>query len=331
MNNFSYIKADGVEDAMRAGSTGSTVRILAGGTDILPLIKDGIVSPDTLVDISGWQDCSSIEEVDGGLLIRALTPLAAVASHPQVLDSYKALADACQLVATPQLRNMGTLGGNLLQQTRCWYYRGPHNCWMKGGQLCFARDGENENHAIFMTDPAKSKCVSAHPSDPGAALLALDASVVIMTSSGELEMPVADFFALPTEDRRTYTNLPEGAVITGIKLPQPSPNRRSSYAKAMARASWAFALAGVALSADIDKGRIENARVALAGVAPIPFRVPIVEGQISGRAVTDLDFEALGTLVVEGAAPLAHNGYKVDLLRALFMQALSDLVRYRGS
>ncbi len=327
MNNFSYIKADGVEDAMRAGSTDGSVRILAGGTDIIPLIKDGIVAPDTLIDISGWQDCSSITEVDGGLLIGALASLAAVACHPRVLDSYKALADACKLAATPQLRNMGTLGGNLLQQTRCWYYRGPYDCWMKGGQLCFARDGENENHAIFMTDPAESKCVSAHPSDPGAALLALDASVLIMTSGGEIEMPVAEFFALPTDDRRTYTNLPEGELITGIKLPQPSPNRRSSYTKAMARATWAFALAGVALSAEIDKGRIENARVALTGVAPIPFRVPGVEGQISGRAVTDLDFEALGTLVVEKAAPLAHNGYKVDVLRALFKQALSDLTQ----
>ncbi|MEO6457681.1 MAG: FAD binding domain-containing protein, partial [Chloroflexia bacterium] len=302
MNNFSYIKANGVEDAMRAGSTGTDVRILAGGTDILPLIKDGIVSPDALIDISGWRDCSDIEEVDGGLLIGALAPLAAIASHPQLLDSYRALADACKLAATPQLRNMGTIGGNLLQQTRCWYYRGHHDCWIKGGQICFARDGENENHAIFMTDPAESKCVSAHPSDPGAALLALDASVVIMASGGEIEMPVADFFALPTDDRRTYTNLPEGALITGIKLPQPSTIRRSSYVKVMARATWAFALAGVALSANIDRGRVENARVARAGVAPIPFRVSSVERQISGRAVTDLDFEALGTLVVEGAA-----------------------------
>ncbi|MEO6458482.1 MAG: xanthine dehydrogenase family protein subunit M, partial [Chloroflexia bacterium] len=143
----------------------------------------------------------------------------------------------------------------------------------------------------------------------------------------EIEMPVADFFALPTDDRRTYTNLPEGALITGIKLPQPSTIRRSSYVKVMARATWAFALAGVALSADVDGGRVENVRVALAGVAPIPFRVSSVERQISGRAVTDLDFEALGTLVVEGAAPLAHNGYKVDLLSAIFRQALSDLIR----
>jgi xanthine dehydrogenase YagS FAD-binding subunit len=148
-----------------------------------------------------------------------------------------------------------------------------------------------------------------------------------MTSGGEIEMPLAEFFALPTDERRTYTNLPGGAIITGIVLPRPSHNRRSGYIKAMARASWAFALAGVALSADIDKGRVENARVALAGVAPIPFRVLSVEAQISGRAVTDLDFDALGTLLVEGAAPLAHNSYKVDLLRAIFKQALSDLVQ----
>src|SRR5688500_13299642 len=167
MNNFAYIASEGVEDAVQAGSE-SRILILAGGTDLIPLIKDGIVSPDVVVDISRWRDAANIESAAGGLHIGALTPLAAITKHSEIIRSYRALADACGLAATPQLRNMSTLGGNLLQQTRCWYYRGHHNCWMKGGELCFARDGENENHAIFMTDPTESKCVSAHPSDQGA-------------------------------------------------------------------------------------------------------------------------------------------------------------------
>ncbi len=327
MNNFSYIRANSPEDAQRETSSSADVRILAGGTDLIPLIKDQILSPETVIDISGWPGAASIEETETGLLIGALTPLSSIGRHNEVRKGYKALAEACNLAASPQLRNMGTLAGNLLQQTRCWYYRGDYNCWMKGGSLCYAREGENENHAIFMMRPSESKCVSAHPSDPGAALLALDATILLLTSSGSLDMPVTEFFALPTEERRTYTNLPDGALITGIRLPKLGPGNRSSYTKAMPRASWAFALAGIALSADIDGTTIQNARVAVTGVAPIPFRVTEVERQISGSALAHLDYEALAILLVKDATPLAHNGYKVDLLGALFKQALADLLQ----
>src|SRR5687768_9900688 len=144
MNNFDYTRADDPERALQA-ATGPRVRFLAGGTDLLPLLKEGIISPDALVDISGWSGGAGIELQEvGSVTIGALTPLAALAEHTDIKAKYSALADACRLAATPQLRNMGTLGGNLLQQTRCWYYRGPHDCWMKGGKWCFARDGENE-------------------------------------------------------------------------------------------------------------------------------------------------------------------------------------------
>ena len=326
MNNFSYVRADTHEAARAAAGTGDNVRYLAGGTDLIPLLKDRIYSPASIVDISGWRDSSSISSTDTDLLIGALTALSDLASDETVRRDYAALAEACNLAASPQLRNMGSLAGNLLQQTRCWYFRGHHNCWMKGGQFCYARDGENENHAIFMTHQSESKCVSAHPSDPGAALLALDATILILTDTGPGELPITEFFALPSDARRTYTNLPEGALITGIRLPKAGPGRKSSYTKAMARASWAFALAGIALSVDVKDAKIGQVRVAVTGVAPIPFRVTEVERQISGSAPGDLDFDALAETLTRDAAPLTHNGYKVQLLGALFRQALADLL-----
>ena len=215
------------------------------------------------------------------------------------------------------------IGGNLLQQTRCWYYRGPYYCWLKGGDTCFARDGENEYHSIFGIE--QSPCVSAHPSDPAAALLALGARSKVAHASGESEMPIEELYALPEDTRRTFVTLPEGALITEIVLPPGPPNRKSTYVKGMARATWAFALAGVAISLQLDGNSISEARVALAGVAPIPIRAQNVEAQLSGASLAGLDVESLANLLVADARPLAHNGYKVDMLRGLFVEAIEKL------
>src|SRR5947209_5622843 len=183
MNNFAYSRAGSIEEALQSLQAGQT-SLLAGGTDLVPLMKDEIASPVAVVDITGWKELSRIEQREDGLHIGALVSLGDIARDSLVAGSYAALAQACNLAATPQLRNMGTIGGNLLQQTRCWYYRGPYNCWLKGGDTCFARGGENELHSIFATAPDQSPCVSAHPSDPAAALLAFDAQVKYRTSSG---------------------------------------------------------------------------------------------------------------------------------------------------
>src|SRR5436305_1856953 len=185
MSDFEYIRAHSVEDALSALRDTQGAQVLAGGTDLVPLMKDELASPLALVDIGAWKDGSRIEARSDGLHIGALASLSAIASDPIVRSQYAALAEACELAASPQLRNMGTIGGNLLQQTRCWYYRGPYNCWLKGGDTCFARGGENELHSIFSTGPDQSPCVSAHPSDPAAALLAFDALVKYRTASGE--------------------------------------------------------------------------------------------------------------------------------------------------
>ena len=187
MRDFTYIQASNPAEAT-AGLSGES-RIIAGGTDILPLMKDDLATPSTLIDISRWREGREIRSTDSGLEIGALVTLSEIASHHEIQVRYTALAEACRLSAAPQLRNMGTIGGNLLQATRCWYYRGPYYCWLKGGERCYARHGENELHSIFLTSPDESVCVSAHPSDPAVALLAFDATVRYTTPGAARRCP----------------------------------------------------------------------------------------------------------------------------------------------
>ncbi len=322
MNNFSYIRANSAQEAVAALQGGRETQLVAGGTDLVPLMKEELVSPAALVDISAWKDGSRIQSRPDGLHIGALATLSAIAVHNEIGRSYVALGEACRLAATQQLRNMGSIGGNLLQQTRCWYYRGQHDCWLKGGSVCFARSGENEHHSILDTAPQVSPCVSAHPSDPAAALLALGARIAYLTPSGEAEMLVEELYKLPSEQSRSFTTLPANDVLTKIILPPASADSRSVYLKAMSRAEWSFALAGVAVYVELDGSRIREARVALSGVAPIPVRATEVEAQLVGSEVGS-DFWELAEQLVKNAQPLAHNGYKVALLRGLFMQALN--------
>ncbi len=326
MNNFSYTKAGTPGEAVSALAATEGAVILAGGTDLVPLMKEEIVNPSTLVDITTWEPRAGIESQGGGLLIHALTPLSALASNERVGRDYRALADACNLAATPQLRNMGTIGGNLLQQTRCWYYRGDQPCRLKGGEVCFARNGENEKHAIFLNAPGTSFCVSAHPSDPAPALLALNARVEGEAPGGPFDMALEELFALPTDERRSFTTLPANGVITGVLLPAPQPGSRSLYLKAMPRAAWAFALASVALYVEVEGDTVKEARIALGGVAPIPFRAHRVEHDLRGSRVSGLDYRELAEALTADASPLSQNGYKAPLLRGLFRRALLQLL-----
>jgi xanthine dehydrogenase YagS FAD-binding subunit len=219
---------------------------------------------------------------------------------------------------------MGTLGGNLMQQTRCWYYRGPVKCWLKGGDECYARHGENELHSIFMT--STSPCVSAHPSDPAAALLALGATVHYETTDGSAQIPIDDLYRLPDPGNRTFCAIPPGAVITGVTVPPAAPGSKSLYNKQMARATWGFALAGLGISiAPGRDGKPRDARVALTGVAPIPFRVLAAESYLERVEPGEVDAGEWGSLLVADARPLSENRYKVRLLRGMVVEALRDL------
>lgn len=313
MRRFDYSRAASLQEALAAVREGA--RPLAGGTDLLTLMQADLFAPARIVDLKRALD-DRIEGTEAdGLRLGALVPLAALETDRDIAVRYAALAEAARLAATPQLRNMATLGGNLLQRPRCWYFRNPRtHCWLKGGEECPAGDGENRGHALF----ASGRCVAAHPSDPAAALAALDATVHL---TGDRSLPLADLFREPDEARRVETVLREDELIESIELP-PREGWRSTYVKAMDRKAWAFALAGVAAAARLADGAFTDVRIVLSGVAPIPWRAKAAEDALAGLEASETAIERAAEASVEGARPLSQNGYKVDLVRALVRRAL---------
>jgi xanthine dehydrogenase YagS FAD-binding subunit len=275
------LRPDTADEAVAALGNGS--RALAGGTELVPLLRDGIVAADRLVHLAD----AVPRGIDRGT-IGAGTTLAELEVDPEIPA---ALREACRLAASPQLRSMGTIGGNLLQATRCWYWRLQFPCWLHGGEVCHAREGEHREHAIFAND----RCASAHPSDPAAALIALGTTV----RTSHRELPIAELYRLPTDDDRATTTLAPDELILELDVPQPDA---SVYLKAMDRKRFSFALVGVAAARVGD-----DVRLALAGVAPIPWRLASRE---------ELD----------AATPLPRTAYKVELARVLVGRAL-DAVR----
>jgi xanthine dehydrogenase YagS FAD-binding subunit len=268
------------EEAAAALGNGSVA--LAGGTELVPLLRDGLARADTLVQIS-----AVVPRGIDGTKIGAGTTLAELEADPQIPQ---ALREACSLAASPQLRSMGTIGGNLLQATRCWYWRLGFDCWLHGGEKCFAKDGAHREHAIF----GNELCASAHPSDVAAALVALGATL----RTTKRDLPVADLYRLPTEDDRDVTTLASDELILELDVPTPEA---STYLKAMDRRKWAFPLVGVAAARFAD-----GIRIALSGVAPIPWTLD---------SATALD----------ASTPLPGTAYKVEIARALVRRALTGV------
>jgi xanthine dehydrogenase YagS FAD-binding subunit len=250
-----------------------------------------------------------------------MTTISEIASDPLIHDRYRALSDAARVVASPQLRNQGTIAGNLCQKPRCWYYRGDFHCLRKGGDQCFAYDGENQYHCIF----GGELCYIVHPSDTAPALAALGAVCRVTGSSSSRSIPVEVLHVPPSEDPQRETVLEDDEIITEIVIPAPAPGSRSSYRKVRARASWDFALAGVALAVEFDGATITTARVFLSGAAPVPWRAEGVEQSIVGSTLDDAAIEAAAEAAVAGAEPLANNGYKVPLFRGLVTDELERL------
>jgi xanthine dehydrogenase YagS FAD-binding subunit len=270
-------RPDSVEAAAAALGNGSVA--LAGGTELVPLLRDGIVTADTLVEVR-----QVVPRGIDGTRIGAGTTLAELEVEPEIPQT---LREACTLAASPQLRSMSTIGGNLLQATRCWYWRLKFPCYLHGGDICHARAGQHREHAIF----GNTRCASAHPSDPAAALLALGAQ--LRTTAREL--PVAELYRLPTDENRNVTALQPGELILELDVPQPEA---SVYLKAMDRRKWSFAIVGVAAARFSD-----GVRLALAGVAPVPW------------ALSSPD-------ALEQATPLPGTAYKLDIARALIRRAV---------
>jgi xanthine dehydrogenase YagS FAD-binding subunit len=321
MRPFEYAAPAGLDEAIALiGAAGA--RPLAGGTDLIPLMKADILAPERLVSLRNAKLPRGIEARDGKLRLGALTTLSAIERDATLRERAAALVEAAGLAATPQLRNQATIGGNLLQRPRCWYFRDSAiDCWLKGGDHCPARDGENQLHALFDVSP----CVAVHPSDLASALLALDAEVRLRGAAGERTLPIEALFAPPEEGRRRETTVEEDELLLAVEL-APQDGLRSSYLKAMDRKVWAFALVGVAVALRLGAGgAIEHARVVLSGVAPTPWRCAAAEEALLGQMPGEELFGRAAEAALAAARPLAHNGYKLPLAKALVRRALAAL------
>ncbi len=321
--SFGYSRAASIDDAVERGAK-SGAALIAGGTDLLQLWKSGAAAPTDVVDISGLP-VRDIHFDTGGLRIGALARMADVASHPDVTSHFPLIAEAILSSASGQIRNMATIGGNLLQRTRCVYFRGsglPCNK-RQPGSGCGARTGENRQAALFGSSPS---CIAAHPSDLAVALAALDARVEIRSAAGIRSKLLSEFYRPPGDAPEYDTIVAPGDLITAICLPDASRlAARSTYLKVRDRASFEFAVVSVAAALRIENGVIVDARLAAGSVAPRPWRLNRSESSLMGQKPSDEAFATAGKLAVEGAAPQAQNAFKVDLLRNSVMRALQTV------
>ncbi len=318
---FNYVRPGSLDEAVRL-AVAPGARLHGGGTDLLGCLRDGVLAADTVVSLQGLSELRGIAATaDGGVRIGALATLSEIAGSPLIRDAYRALAEGAAAAASPQLRNQGTLGGNLCQRPRCWYFRGEFHCARKGGETCFAAAGENQYHCIL----GGETCFIVHPSDTAPALVALGALARIAGPSGRRTVPLESFFVPPSRDFTRETVLASGEILTEVVLPAPAASSRSAYRKARARGAWDFALAGAAVALSLEAGVVGSARVVLAGVAPVPWRVPAAEGTLVGRKLDVAAARRAAEAAVAGAEPLSENGYKVALARGMVEEALLSL------
>jgi xanthine dehydrogenase YagS FAD-binding subunit len=310
-----------VADAMLADPTADSVILKAGGIDVLDLMKENLLRPGRLVNLREIPGLDAIAEDDAGVRVGAMATLQQVASHPVLRQRYTALADAVGSSASPQIRNVATLGGNLLQRPRCWYFRSAaHYCARKGGDPCFAFVGENQYHAVF----AQYGCAIVHPSTAATALVAFGAHVELMSAQGaSRSMPLAEFLVGPETDMTRENRLRAGEVLTAVVLPPVSAGTRSVFLKQAERPSFDWSIADVAVVLDCAAdGRCGHAAVVLGAAAPIPWRAAQAEAALTGQMIDDSVARKAGEAAIVGAAPLHHNAYKLPIFTALVRRAV---------
>lgn len=318
LRTFAYVRPGSVGEALKQLEERGA-RAHAGGTDLLGCLRDGVFEAQKVVSLSRIDELRGLTVApDGELRIGALTTIAELAAHPVVKEKFTALAEAASVVASPQLRNQGTLGGNLCQRPRCWYFRGDYDCTRKGGDTCYAISGENQYHAIF----GGGACWIVHPSDTAPALTALDARVRIVGPKGARIVPVEKFFVLPDDDVTKETVLEPGEIVLGVLVPAPAAGTKSAYRKVRARGSWDFATAGLAWAISMTGGKVTDARLVLSGVAPVPWRLHAVEKLLLRQRLDAKLVSRAAAAAVVGAKPLEQNEYKVQLVRGLIEEAL---------
>ena len=324
MPAFQLYQPGSVSDAQKLlEQYGHDALVLAGGLDSMDWLKDRIKKPRVVVDLSGIEEIKGIREAADGLEIGAMTTLTAVAQNPAIKQNYGVLAQAAELVASPQIRNQGTIGGNVSQDTRCWYYRAGWPCYRAGGNICYADTpvGRNREHAILHAE----RCIAVNPSDTAPALIALDAKFVVVTPKGQQVIDAEDYFVGPDVDITRMNILRPGHLLTTIRIPSTWAKAEFYFEKVRDRNVWDFPLMNVASAKRSSGDTIQDIRVAVNAVAARPLRLKSVEDSVRGKPRNVATGEAAGKLAVQGAVPLQFNAYKIPLMRSLVKRAISGV------
>ncbi|HKU26307.1 MAG TPA: xanthine dehydrogenase family protein subunit M [Candidatus Sulfotelmatobacter sp.] len=315
MNRFEWVNANSVDQALAAVTDESSFK--AGGVDLLDLMKDGIASPSRLVNIRQISGLDQISEDDKGLRIGPLVTLTQIEEHPAIQKKYPALSEAASRIATPQIRNMATIGGNLVQRPRCWYFRSEDfHCRKKGGTHCFAQDGENDYHAIF----DNRVCAIIHPSGIAVPLVAMNGRVEITTKKGKREVALEEFFISPTHDVRRENVLEPGELITAILV--PSSDARTAYYKQGEKESFDWPIADVAVALTMQGSRCSKASIVLGGAAPYPYRAKAAEAKLNNSEITEDSARAAAEAAMANATPLEKNAYKIPIFEAIVRRTI---------
>jgi len=308
---------------------GADAWIFAGGLDSFDWLKDRIKRPRYVVDLGGIAELKGIRERDGGLEIGAMTTLTEVVRHPVLRDRYAILTQAAEAAASPQIRNQGTIGGNVSQDTRCWYYRSGWSCYRAGGNICYADTPEaiNREHAILGAD----RCVAESPSDTAPALVALGASMVMRGAAGERIVAAEDYFIGPGDDITRMTVLQPGELLTAIRIPGDWAGSHFYWEKIRDRQVWDFALVSVASAMTLSGTTIQNIRLVVNGVSARPLRLVAVEQYVKGKPRNEATAAVAGDMAIQGAQPLRFNAYKVPMMRNLVKRAIRGVEEWTTS
>ncbi len=323
MREFKIAQPRSAEElAALLAETKEKTALMAGGTDLIDELKSGVAAPDLVVDLQAVAGLAGIGREKDGLRIGALTTVVDLARDPAVAQDYPGLKEAALSLASPQLRNVGTVGGNLCQRPRCWYYRDPQViCRKKGGFNCFAYQGRNKYHAIF----GGSGCFIVYPSDLAPALVSLGAKVTVGSAKGDKVIPLEQFYALPAVDVLRENVLEKGQFLKSVLVPAPKAGQKSAYVKLRERGTWDFALVSAAVSGVVKDGIFTEISVVMGGVAPVPWRLKKADDVLRGRTVKEAPVRQAVDEALKDASPLHENGYKADLVFAALKEAVLAL------
>src|SRR5258705_1494952 len=299
---------------------GRAASFVGGGSDLLGLVKERLVTPDVLVNLKAIKGLDQVKSASGGVNVGGLITLDALSRHDVIRRQYAVLAEAAETVATPQIRNVGTLAGNVCQRPWCWYFRNGFPCYKNGGKQCFSFTGENQFHAIFGGGPS----YIVHPSDTAPALVALGAIWTVVGPRGERRVPASDFFVLPRVNSAHENVLAEDELLASIEVPAARAGTRSRYHKVMDRETWTHAVVSAAVVLEMDQEVCRSARIVLGGVAPIPWRLPEVERMLTGQRITEELAAKASEASVTGARALSKNAYKIPLTRGVVRRAILE-------